>query len=328
MRRREFLCGIAAVLTFRPGVAIAQSTSRPLVAVLLGFSSATPESRIVSGFLEGMHELAYVEGRNIEITYRYADGDQTRLPGIVREVIQLKSDVIVTPNNFAAITAKNATTTIPIVCSGLVDPVGSGLAASYARPGGNVTGIMYALDLGPAFRWVDAALEMVPGASRMGLLVNASDATSAWYTQFLKTVRASVQVKFVPAEVSLPDELEPTFRALKRQDVRVLVVLPSALFFNEHQRIAELAASIRLPTLFYDRDYVEAGGLMSYGTDRREHLRRASAYVDKILKGAAPGDLSVEFPTKEKLVINMKTAKALGLHVPWKLLARADEVIE
>src|SRR5205823_8948646 len=143
----------------------------------------------------------YVEGRNIEITYGYADGDQTRMPSIVREIIQLNPDVIVTPNNFAAIMAKSATATIPIICAALVDPVGFKLIAGYDRPGGNVTGILYTWDLGLAFKWLDVALEMVPGATRMGLLVNAIDATSAWFTQFLKTAAASMPVKFVPVEV-------------------------------------------------------------------------------------------------------------------------------
>jgi len=274
-----------------------------------------------------MRELGYVDGHNIEITYRYADGDETRMPEILHDVIQLKPDVIVTPSNSAAITAKTATATVPIVCAALLDPVGFGLIAGYDRPGGNVTGILYTSSLGIIFKWLDVALEMVPGATRLGLLVNAIDATSEWFTRFLKTAAASMPVRFVPAQVRLRDDLEAAFQALKREDVQVLVVFPNALFFTEHRRIVDLAVSARLPTL-YDRDYVEAGGLMSYGIDLRENLRRAATYVDKILKGASAGDLSVEFPTKPELVINMKTAKALGLTVPRALLARADEVIE
>jgi putative ABC transport system substrate-binding protein len=327
MRRRQFLCGIAAALSLQPAAAIAQSSAkRPLVALLLG-SSATTVSRTVGGFLEGMRELGYVEGRNIEIGYRYADGDETRTPDIVREVIQLKPDVIVTPNNFAAITAKSATATIPIICAALLDPVGFGLVAGYARPGGNVTGILYTLDFGILWKWLDVALQMVPGAVRMGLLANAIDATRAWYPRFLKTAAASMPVRFVPVEVRLPDDLDAAFQKLKREDVQVLVVLPNVLFSTERRRIVELATSARLPTL-YDRDYVEAGGLMSYGIDLRENLRRAAIYVDKVLKGASPADLSVEFPTKVELVINMKAAKAIGLTVPRTLLARADAVIE
>jgi ABC-type uncharacterized transport system substrate-binding protein len=327
VRRREFLCGIAAALSLPHAAATAQSSAkRPFVAVLLG-SSATTASRLVSGFLEGMSELGYVEGRNIEITYYYADGDETRMPDIVREIIQLKPDVIVTPNNFAAITAKSATATIPIIGAALLDPVGLGLVAGYARPGGNVTGILYVWDMGIVYKWLDVALQMVPGAVRMGLLVNAVDATRASYTRFLKTAAASMPVRFVPVEVRLPDDLDAAFHKLKREDVQVLVVLPSVLFFTEHQRIVELAMSARLPTL-YDRDYVEAGGLMSFGPDLRENLRRAATYVDKIVKGTSPADLPVEFPTKVELVINMKAAKAIGLTVPRTLLARADKVIE
>src|SRR5262245_10585208 len=184
MRRREFLCGIAAALSVQPATSIAQSSpNRPLVALILA-PSATAASRFVSGFSNGMRELGYVEGNNIEITYRYADDDDARIPEIVREVIQLKPSVIVTTYNFAAITAKKATGTIPIVCAGLVDPVGSGLIAGYAQPGGNVTGILY--DAGSVlFKWLDVALEMVPGATKMGLLVNTRDATSEWFTRFL-----------------------------------------------------------------------------------------------------------------------------------------------
>jgi putative tryptophan/tyrosine transport system substrate-binding protein len=328
MRRREFLCGIAAALSVQPATSIAQSSpNRPLVALLLA-PSATVASRIVSGFSNGMRELGYVEGNNIEITYRYADGDDARIPEIVSEVIQLKPSVIVTTYNFAAVMAKKATGTIPIVCAGLLDPVGFGLIAGYAQPGSNVTGILYTASVGSVlFKWLDVALEMVPGATKMGLLVNARDATSEWFTQFLKTASTSMPVRFVPVPAHQPNDLNAAFQALKREDVQVLVVIPNALFANEHRRIAELATSARLPTL-YDRDYVEVGGLMSYGIDLRKNLQRASAYVDKILKGAAPGDLSVEFPTKAELVINMKTAKVLGLRVPWSLLARADEMIE
>jgi putative ABC transport system substrate-binding protein len=208
---------------------------------------------------------------------------------------------------------------IPIVCAALLDPVGFRLIAGYDQPGSNVTGILYTASLGSVlFKWLDVALEMVPGATKMGLLVNAIDATSEWFTRFLKTASASMPVRFVPVPVDQPDDLNAAFQALKREDVQVLVVIPNAFFANGRRRIAELAASVRLPT----------GGLMSYGIDLRNNLQRASAHVDKILKGAAAGDLSVEFPTKAELVINMKTAKALGLRVPWSLLARADEVIE
>jgi ABC-type uncharacterized transport system substrate-binding protein len=209
-----------------------------------------------------------------------------------------------------------------------LDPVGFGLVAGYAQPGGNVTGILYTFGLGLLFKWLDVALEMVAGAIRVGLLVNAAEATSAWFPRFLKTAAASMPVRFVPVEVRLPDDLDTAFQTLKCGDVQVLVVLPNALFSTEHRRIVELAASARLPTLYYRRDYIEAGGLMSYGSDLRENLRRAAAYVDKILKGASPGELPVEFPTKVELVINLKTAKALGLTVPPTLVNRADEVIE
>ena len=327
MRRRELLGSFAAVAALRPFVAFAQgSTRRPVVAVLIGASS-TASSRYVSGFSQGLQELGYSEGRNIDIVYRYADGDLARLPGLAGELMALRPDAIVSGTTAGILAVKQATATIPIVGPGMTDPEGFGLIASIARPGGQVTGILLTLDTLPA-KQLQLALEVLPGASRIGLLSNVGNSTHAFYRRNAEASAATFGRKLVPVEVRVPDDLDAAFQALVRERVELGVLLPDAMFLGESRRIAALARAARLPTMHGFREHVEDGGLMSYGIDIRESFRRAAVYVDKILKGAKAGDLPVELPTKFELIINLKTAKALGLTIPPTMLSRADEVIE
>jgi putative ABC transport system substrate-binding protein len=299
---------------------------RPLVAVLSGASS-TAAARYLGGLPQGLQELGYVEGQNIEVLYRYAEGDLTRLPTLADELVRLKPDVIVTASNAATLAVKRATATIPIVNVSMTDPEGFGFVTSWARPGGQVTGIFSTLDSLPG-KLLQLVLEVQPSATRIGLLSNISNPTHAVYRRNVEAAAASFARKLVSVEVRVPDDLDAAFEAMARERVDLGLVLPDAMFLSERRRIAALAIAVRLPSMYAYRDHVEDGGLMSYGIDLRESFRRGANYVDKILKGAKPGDLPVELPTKWELVVNLKTAKELGLTIPQSILFRADEVIE
>jgi putative ABC transport system substrate-binding protein len=326
LKRREViaLLGGAAALPALP--AVAQAAAKPAVIGLLlaGSDAATQQRR--TGFPVGMQEFGYVQGRDYVIEGRYADGDLTRLPTLVQELVQLKSDVIVTGTTVGAREVKRQTATIPIVGVSLTDPVGFGLAASLARPGAQVTGILIISD-GFATKQVELALEVVPGATRIGMLVNAGNQSNAVHRRNAEMATAALAVKLVAGEAHGPDDLDAAFQTLMREHAESVLVPPDGLFVSERQRIVTLAAAARLPALYPYREQVDAGGLMSYGVNLRESWRRAARFVDKILHGAQPGDLPIEQPANE-LVINAKTAKALGLTLSQSLLSKADEVIE
>ena len=278
-------------------------------------------------FRQGMRELGYVEGKNLVIEWRSAEGKFERLPDLAAELVQLKVDVIVTAGTPAISAAQKATTTIPIVMGSAGDPVGSGFVKSLARPGGNITGLSnMVVDLGP--KHLEMLRSMVPKLSRVAVLVNPSNSSHA---TILKSVQAAAQktnIKVLPAEARTPQEIESAFSTMTQGNVGAVLVAIDAFFIQQGRQIAELAAKHRLPSMSASREYVEAGGLMSYGQNLADNYRRAATYVDKILKGAKPGDLPVEQPTKFELIINGKTAKALGLTIPQSLLISADKVIE
>jgi putative ABC transport system substrate-binding protein len=324
-RRREFLGLVAAAMASRPVIAPAQvSTKRPLIAVLSAASQATSQ-RWIGGFPQGLQELGYVAGRDYEIEYRYGDGDHTRLPLLAEGLVRHKPNVIVTGSSGATLAAKQAAGDIPIVFAGTAEPVALGLAASQARPGGSVTGIVSNLD-SLAGKQLELGFELMPGRKRAGLLVDVGSPVSAFVRQGAEIAARAMTV--ISIEVRASGDIDPAFQTLTRERVNLVVVPPDPMFLNERRRIAELAIAARLPAVYGLREHVEDGGLMSYGVDLRENFRRAAAYVDKILKGAKPGDLPIEQPTKFELVINLKAAKAIGLTIPESFLARADEVIE
>jgi putative tryptophan/tyrosine transport system substrate-binding protein len=330
MRRREFITllgGAAASSACWPfaGRAQQQAAGRlPLVAVLVAASQAA-SSGWVSDLPQGLQELGYVEGRDLEIVYRYADGDLTRLPALADELIKLKPQVVVAADGIGAV--NRAAPAMPIVGPAMADPVGSGLAASLARPGGQVTGIQNTVDTLPG-KQLELMLQVMPGVKRIGLLVNITAPASKIYRRNAGTAAAVLTLELVPVEVRVPDDLDGAFRKLADERVDFVLVLSDAMFLSERRRIAVLAAAARLPTLFSFRSQIVDGGLMSYGMNTRDSWRRSATYVDKILKGAAPGELPIELPTRTDLVVNLRTAKALGLTIPESILFRADEVIE
>jgi putative ABC transport system substrate-binding protein len=323
IRRREFIAALGGAAAW-PRTLVAQvPTRRPLIAYL-GVASPEASAFVVSAFLQGLRELGYREGPDFDIAYRFADGDEAKLPRLAEELVRLKPDVIYAIN---ATPVKLATTTIPIVSPVLNNPVGLGLVASEARPSGNVTGIMTSVDGLPG-KQVELARELIPGLVRLGMLVNVSSPVSLPQRPSVEMAARASNLELAPVEVRTPDDLDPAFQELAREKAGALVVLPDTMFFSYRQQIAALAVAAKLPAIFGFREHVDAGGLISYGVNLRANHRRAAAYVVEILKGAKPSDLPVEFPTKLELIINLKTASALGLTVPPTLLARADEVIE
>ena len=334
MRRRDFITAIAPSVialsvdaTLRPGHVFAETSfKRPLIACVVGGSKAATE-RFFGGFVQGMRELGYVEGRDYGLEVGYAEGDLSRIPLLAEELIRLKPDVFVSGTMAGVIAAKKLTDTIPIVSEALTDPVGFGLAASHARPGGNVTGVLLTVEDLPT-KLLTLARELLPKARKIGLLVNSTNPTQPLFRGTLETAAAALGDELIVIEVSSRDDLHPAFQRFARDGAKVLVLPQDPMFLNERKRIALFAIAERLPTIFGFRENVEDGGLMSYGTDLNETWRRIATFVDKILKGTKPGDLPMEFPTKLQLVINLATAEALGLVIPPTVLARADEVIE
>ena len=326
MKRRAFITvlGGAAFAWLDPAVA-EPAARRALIAILVSGSSESWSAN-VNAFQQRLRELGYLEGQ-IDSVYRYADGDQGRMPALAVELVSLKPDVIVTTSTAAALAAKRATTTIPIVSAILTDPVGLGLATSDARPGGNVTGIRFTLD-GLTGKQFELARQVSPGITKVGLLVNPTDPSNPPQRRDAESGARALGLGFAPVDADTPDKLDTAFQALARERVDWVAVLADAMFYSQRIRIAALAMSFRLPTIFPISEHVEAGGLISYGIDMPANHRRVADYVDKILKGASAGDLPLEFPTKLKLVINLKTAKILGLTIPPTLLAIADEVAD
>ena len=293
---------------------------------LLEATSASSHATWREALIAGLRELGYVEGASIVIEYRWAEGKYERLPGLAAEMVQMNVDVIVA-SSLAVRAAQQATTTIPIVMVQTSDPVRSGFVASLARPGRNITGLSN-IHQEVMSKYLELLRVAVPRLSRVTVLTNP---THPGHPNFLKRIQATEmanRVKLSPAQASTASQLEAAFGSMTREHAGAVIVLPDGFFLAQGRRIAELAARHRLPTMFYTREFVESGGLMSYGQDIAEHYYRAATYVDKILKGAKAGDLPVEQPTKIELAINLKTAKAIGLTIPQALLLRADKVIE
>ena len=292
----------------------------------LASSSATAHP--VEPFREALRELGWVEGQNIVIEYRFADGRFERLPDLAAELVRLKMELIVAVPTPAAVATKNATATIPIVMASVGDPVGLGLVASLARPGGNVTGVSFSVGLDLFGKNLQLLKEAIPKVRRVAILSNPANPLHAPVVNNVKAAAQSLGVSLQLLEARGPNDFEGAFAAMSKDRAEALLVVADAMFNLHRKRLAELAAQARLPGVFGGREYAEAGGLMSYGPSIAHQLRQAAVYVDKILKGAKPADLAVEQPTTFELVMNMKTAKALGLTIPPSLLLRADQVIE
>ena len=330
MDRRTFIGSLAGGLLASPLAAEAQQPGKVArIGYLASNLAASPHAP--EAFRQGLRDLGYVEGRTIVIEYRDAEGKLERFPALAAELVALKVDVIVAGGGTpAALAAKQVTRTLPIVFAVVGDPVGSGLVTSLARPGGNLTGLSNV-----AAELVGKRLEQlrhaVPGVSRVAALWQPGNFPARTEEDMVKeaevTARAmGVRLQFVEARG--PEDFDRAFSDMIRARAGALTVLTSSMFFSERRRLADLVAKNRLPAVYPLREFVDAGGLMSYGADVADLFRRAATYVDKILKGAKPADLPVEQPTKFELVINLKTAKALGLTIPPSLLQRADQVIE
>jgi putative ABC transport system substrate-binding protein len=274
-----------------------------------------------------MRELGHIEGRDYAFEERYADGNLNRLPLLAEELVSLKPDLIVAGSTPVALAVKRGTADIPIVGLLLTDPVGMGLVRSEAHPGTNVTGILLRVEGLPG-KQLEIALDLVAGARKIGALIDPNNPSNEVQRQEAESAAAKLGMKLVPIEVRTGDEIVTAFQTLVREHADFVMVFTDAVYLTKRRQIAAFALASRMPTIFSDRDSVEGGGLISYGTNWRETYRRAAYYVDRILKGEKPDDLPVEFPTKVELVVNLATAKALGLTVPPNLLAIADEVIE
>jgi putative ABC transport system substrate-binding protein len=324
MRRRAFVSGSVLALG-APLAAGAQSAKVPRIGVLtLSVASATP---IFAAFRQGLRDHGYVEGQNIALEFRFAQGRPETLPAMAAELVQMKVEVIVTESVLAAREARHATGTIPIVTAIHGDPVGAGLVTSLTRPGGNVTGLSL---LAPELsgKRLEFLKEVTPKATQVAAIWNAGNSAAARYLAETRAAARSLGIQLQSVEVRQPSDLDTAFEAVAGARSSALITLPDGMLLANKTRIIEFAARTRLPAVFPDQEFAEAGGLMAYGPSLAWNFRRAAAYVDKLLKGAKPTDLPIEQPTKFELVINLKTAKALGLTIPPSLLGRADQVIE
>ncbi len=310
-----------------PLAAQAQQAGKvPRIGYLANNLAANPHLR--EAFLQGLRDLGYVEGRNVVIEYRSAEEKVERLPALAAELVSLKLNVIVVVGPQPTAAVKAATTTIPVVFVIVADPVGLGLVSSLAHPGGNVTGLSTVVPEGFWGKQLELLKEAVPGAARMAVLVNPANAMNRLALPQTVAAAEKLKVKLQILEARTPGELDSAFEAATRARADAIHVYGDTLTFLHRARVAELAAKARLPAMYLFKDNVAAGGLMAYGPNFADLGRRAATYVDRILKGAKPGDLPIEQPNKFELVINLKTAKALGLTIPPSLLLRADEVIE
>jgi putative ABC transport system substrate-binding protein len=326
--RRTFVGTLAGGLLVAPLAADAQPAGKVYRIGYLTAGSLTANPRVLEAFRQGLRDLGWVEGQNIAIEYRSAEGRLDRLPDLAAELVRLKVDVIAATPTPAALAAKNATGTVPIVGVSLTEPVGLGLIASLARPGGNVTGVSYSVGTDIFGKDLELLKEVVPKVRRVAVLSNPDGPAQPLTISNIKGAARSLGLQLQLVEARGPGDFDGAFAAMARERVGALLVVTDPVFIPHRARLVDLAANNRLPSIFTQRADVEAGGLMSYGPNFADMYRRAATYVDKILKGAKPGDLPVEQPTKFELVINLKTARALGLTIPPALLRRADEVIQ
>jgi len=325
--RREFLIAIGALLAAPLTIEAQQAGKVPRIGYLAQ-NSAELGQRTLAAFRQGLGERDWVEGRSVIVEIRFADGRVDRFPALIAELLRLGVDVIVTTSSAATWAAKDATKSIPIVMAASADASGEGLVASLAHPGGNITGMTFIAGPEIAGKQLQLLHEVAPAAFRVAVLTNPTNRSHAAFVGELKTAARSLRAQLQVMEAPNPDRLDSAFAAMTEEHAAALLVLTDAMFVGQQRRLADLAAKNRIPALYSQREFVDAGGLVSYGPSLIDMFRRAAAHVDKILRGVKPGDIPVEQPTKFELVINLKTAKALGLTIPQSLLLRADEAIE
>ena len=326
MRRREFIAVLGGAMGVWSVVARAQLAGKPPTIGFLGSSTPSAMSGWTAAFVQRLRELGWIEGRTVAIEYRWGEGRNERYAEIAEEFVRLKVDVIVTYGTPPSKAAKQATAVIPIVFAAAADPVGSGLVSSLARPGGNITGLsLQQSDI--VGKKLELLREVVTGLRRLALLGNVGNASSMLEVGEVRAAAGTLGIEIVPVDIKRAEDIAPAFDAFGGS-AEALYVSTDPLIFTNISRINTLAVGARLPTIYNGKEYIESGGLMSYGPNYPHLFRRAADFVDKILRGAKPGDFPVEQPTKFDFAINLTTAKAIGLTIPPSLLARADEVIE
>jgi putative tryptophan/tyrosine transport system substrate-binding protein len=329
MRRRDFITllgGAAATPSLIWPLASWAAGGRPRIGIL-SISSAERDASNLAAFRDGLQRLGYVEGRSIDIDYRFSNGNSDALAGLARELLQMKPDVVLASAVSPTRAMNRIAPALPIVCPAFSDSFVPSLAASFAHPGGSVTGI--ATDVEQMIgKLVELALDAIPGTAKIGFLANPAGGSMTRFEQQVRSTAKLYGVEVRTAQVKKADDLEGALQQLSGENVQAVIVPANGLLLSSQIRIIELAMAFRLPLIFGTRQGAVAGGLASYGINSAENYRRGATYVAKILKGAAPGDLPIEFPTKIELVLNLKTAKSLGLAIPSPLLDRADDVIE
>ena len=328
VRRRLLIAiGSSFVSAALPSYAQQENVARVGVLVLRSRSTPSNPEPFYDAFTQAMRELGYVEGKNLVIEARFADGKSERLPGLAAELISLKPALIVTHAMNATEALRRATSTIPIVVSPMTDPVGRGLAASLARPGGNVTGMSF-VGIDVTAKQLELLKTMLPALSHVAVLMNPSNPTHPALQKVVQAYAQQIGVKVLAVDAGTVEDIERAFVAMAQERPDAGICLSDPLFTGQRRRIPELALKHRLPMIFSQREFVAAGGLMSYGPSLVDFYRGTARYADKILKGANPGDLPIEQPTRIHLALSRKTAKTLGLTIPSELLLRADEAID
>jgi ABC-type uncharacterized transport system substrate-binding protein len=328
MKRKIILLTLCAALFVLCVPANAQQPTKvPRIGFLVPGSSVGYSVRI-EAFRQGMRELGYVEGENIVIEGRWAEGLAERLPHLIAELIRLKVDVLVVGSAAGTLAAKNAGITTPVVFAAVTDPLGYGIIGSLARPGGNLTGTALGVGEGFSGKWVELLKETVPKVARVAVLRNPTHPLAEVFLREMQTAGRALGVRLDFFEARDHSQLGSALSRMEKERALALIVTPDPLFSSQRSRIAEFVARRRLPSMFFSNEYVDAGGLMAYGPSLLDSYRRTATYVDKILKGTKPADLPVEQPTKFEFIINLKAAKQIGLTIPPNVLARADKVIK
>ena len=327
LKRRQFISLLGGAAVSLPVVARAQQGGPIKRVGFLTLLSSKDEEGVLAAFRDGLRSRGLIEGKDLKLDYRYSEGSVKRLTPLAQELLALRPDVLVGGEPSPTKVLKSIAPALPIVCPQLTDAQLSDLMASYARPGGTVTGVAQTVE-GMTGKLIELVQEFVPGAVRVGFLSNPTGASMQFFAHSTEEAARSRGILLLIEQATTPDDLAPALGSLARQQAQAIIVPLNGLFRNEVAQIVRLATAARLPTIFAQRHGAEAGGLASYGTDYKDNYRRAAGYVDKILKGAKPADMPIEFPTKIELVVNLKTARTIGLDVPLFLQQRADEVIE
>jgi len=328
VKRRRFIAAIVSGTIVVPLAGVAQQAAKVPRIAFLGANTAETAREPLAAFRQALRERSWIDGENILVEFRFAEGKVDRLPALVAELIQLKVDLIVAGSSASTRAARNATRTIPIVMAASSDALGEGFVTSLARPDGNITGMTFLAGPELAGKQLELLKELVPSASRVTVFENPDNSSHAAFVRELTSAAPVRRVRLQVVGARSPDQLAQAFATTTKDGTTALLVLTDSLFYGRRRPILSFAAKSRLPAIYSQREFVDEGGLMSYGPSLSDMYRRAVAHVDKILKGAKPADIPVEQPTKFELVINLKTAKALEITIPYSITLRADKVIE